>query len=70
MSLDPRRNPASSPCVGECSLAFGGDICLGCGRTVAEVLNWGSLTNEQKIEVKQVCAERLRTLHQAKKEKR
>ena len=55
---DPRKNPTSSPCVGRCSHNVGDEICAGCGRTVAEVLNWGLFSDEEKIEVKRKAKER------------
>ena len=30
----------ASPCIGLCRLGDG-DICLGCGRTLAEIADWG-----------------------------
>lgn len=59
MSLNPRDNPAASPCEGKCSLGLGGDICRGCGRTIEEVRDWNTLTDCEKIEVKGKAAHRL-----------
>lgn len=36
-----------TPCVAVCSTTFD-DVCRGCGRTVAEVAHWVSMTAEQK----------------------
>ena len=36
-----------TPCVAVCSTTFD-DICRGCGRTVAEVAHWVSMSAEQK----------------------
>ena len=36
-----------TPCVAVCSTTFD-DVCRGCGRTVAEVANWVSMSAEQK----------------------
>ena len=36
-----------TPCVAVCSTTFD-EICRGCGRTVAEVAHWVSMTAEQK----------------------
>ncbi|HBZ06002.1 DUF1289 domain-containing protein [Massilia sp.] len=60
---DPRDKPApaqaaagtapqrpDTPCVAVCSTTFD-DVCRGCGRTVAEVANWVSMTAEQKERV-------------------
>ena len=39
-----------TPCVAVCSTTFD-DVCRGCGRTVAEVAHWVSMTAEQKVVV-------------------
>ena len=44
---DGTDNPAS-PCVRNCCLD-GDDICLGCGRTLEEIIGWhAALINEKK----------------------
>ena len=49
----PPQRPAGTPvrpdtpCVAVCSTTFD-DVCRGCGRTVAEVAHWVSMTAEQK----------------------
>lgn len=60
MSLNPRALPTANPCVGRCSHCVGDVVCRGCGRTVEEVREWLSMTDEEKIETKQRAAERLR----------
>ncbi|MFL6717256.1 MAG: DUF1289 domain-containing protein [Burkholderiaceae bacterium] len=45
-SLEPE-----SPCIGYCSTSFGDEICLGCGRSAMEVINWITLSDEQKQEI-------------------
>jgi predicted Fe-S protein YdhL (DUF1289 family) len=39
---------AESPCIGYCSTTFGDDMCLGCGRSAQEVVQWISLTDAEK----------------------
>lgn len=36
-----------SPCIGVCSTTFD-DECIGCGRTVSEVAQWGGMADDQK----------------------
>lgn len=60
MSVMRPNKPDSSPCIGYCSHNVGDDICKGCGRTIPEVRDWNTFTSEQKIEVKQVAAQRIR----------
>ncbi|MEN3276184.1 MAG: uncharacterized protein V7631_1974 [Massilia sp.] len=45
----PETVPArpDTPCVAVCSTTFD-DVCRGCGRTVAEVAHWVSMTAAQK----------------------
>jgi len=44
--MKPSERP-DTPCVAVCSTTFD-EICRGCGRTVAEVAHWVSMTAEQK----------------------
>jgi len=39
-----------TPCVAVCSTTFD-DVCRGCGRTVDEVAQWVSMTNQEKSKV-------------------
>lgn len=51
--------PDSSPCIGICSHNTGGNVCRGCGRTVAEVRDWLGMSSAEKIEVKGFARARL-----------
>lgn len=42
-SLEPE-----SPCIGYCSTTFGDDVCLGCGRSANEVIEWIFLSPAEK----------------------
>jgi len=46
----PSSSKASSPCVDICKLDSD-FVCIGCGRTIDEVLKWPEYTDEQKQEV-------------------
>lgn len=60
MSILGRPNrPESSPCVGICSHNTGGNVCRGCGRTVAEVRDWLGMSSAEKVEVKGLARARL-----------
>ncbi len=39
---------ASSPCVNICQMDDDSDLCLGCGRTIDEIIAWGSLRENQR----------------------
>ncbi|MGH8118485.1 MAG: DUF1289 domain-containing protein [Rhodanobacteraceae bacterium] len=36
-----------SPCVGICRMGVDG-LCIGCRRTLAEIAQWGTLSNEER----------------------
>lgn len=38
-----------SPCINECVNVDG--TCLGCGRTVAEIASWGTMSDEERAAV-------------------
>jgi uncharacterized protein len=37
-----------SPCVNVCTLDEATAVCLGCGRTLAEIAAWASLTDAER----------------------
>ncbi len=43
----------ASPCVGICKLHRHTQVCLGCGRTIAEIAAWSTLTPEQRRDILQ-----------------
>lgn len=60
--MNPRDTPTGSPCVGRCSTAVGDLVCRGCGRSVEEVRDWLTFTDEEKIRVKTIARQRLEDL--------
>ena len=52
------RGPADSPCVRNCCLDEG-DICLGCGRTLDEILRWRDATEAERVEMRAAADGRL-----------
>lgn len=46
-----------SPCVDICALDEK-DICIGCGRSADEILEWPGMSNEEKRQVLKKIAER------------
>jgi predicted Fe-S protein YdhL (DUF1289 family) len=40
----------SSPCIRNCCLDED-DICIGCSRSIEEILQWGDAGNEQKLQI-------------------
>lgn len=52
MDVQGKRNLVDSPCVGICSATALGDlVCLGCGRTFDEVVQWNTYSDAQKIAI-------------------
>lgn len=52
MDISGKRDLTDTPCVGICSAtALGDPICVGCGRTFDEVINWNTYTDEHKISI-------------------
>ncbi|WP_404363536.1 DUF1289 domain-containing protein [Marinobacter sp.] len=39
-----------SPCVSVCALDEC-DVCIGCQRTVDEIMHWSRMSNEERLEV-------------------
>lgn len=42
--------PISSPCVRNCCLDEK-DICLGCGRSMDEILQWSNADDKEKLKI-------------------
>lgn len=43
-----------SPCIRQCCLNEQ-DICVGCYRTLNEIVSWSASSDQQKIIIKQKC---------------
>jgi predicted Fe-S protein YdhL (DUF1289 family) len=50
--------PPLSPCVRRCTLDDE-DVCLGCGRTLGEILEWANASLARKLEIRASLPERL-----------
>jgi predicted Fe-S protein YdhL (DUF1289 family) len=46
-----------SPCVRNCCLDVH-DVCMGCNRTVAEIMQWNAASMEEKREILARCRQR------------
>jgi len=51
--------PIASPCVRNCCLDDQ-DICLGCHRSVEEIIAWGNASNAERRAILERAAERAR----------
>ncbi|NOH80542.1 DUF1289 domain-containing protein [Vibrio sp. RE86] len=53
------QEPPANPCIRHCCLDCD-DICLGCFRTLEEILNWSQSSLKEKQRIIQRCNERKR----------
>ncbi|WP_442955063.1 DUF1289 domain-containing protein [Parasphingorhabdus sp.] len=50
-----------SPCKDICALDASASVCCGCGRSVAEIAEWGSATASRQHEVVRRSSARMRS---------
>ena len=58
-----------SPCINYCKLDRN-DFCLGCHRSVSEIIDWPSLSEDEKASVVEKCKIRAQQTKKAKEERR
>ncbi len=51
--------PIESPCIRICIVDGPTGLCLGCGRTLPEIAQWGRMTDEQRGTIMAGLAERM-----------
>jgi uncharacterized protein len=56
----PPVDPLASPCVRNCCLDER-DVCMGCGRSLDEIVAWGTASDEEKAATLARSRERLAT---------
>jgi predicted Fe-S protein YdhL (DUF1289 family) len=49
-----------SPCIRECMLDPETDVCLGCYRTIAEIMAWPQSSDEERRRILEKAEERRR----------
>ena len=49
----------ASPCTKVCTMDPAADLCIGCGRTLAEIARWGSLPDEERRRIMANLPDRL-----------
>lgn len=49
----------SSPCIKACMLDPVSKLCQGCGRSMAEIASWGSLSEAERLAIMARLRERL-----------
>lgn len=40
--------PISSPCIKVCAVSGKTGLCIGCGRTLAEIAGWGGMSEAER----------------------
>lgn len=50
-----------SPCISVCKLS--GDVCVGCGRTTSEIMQWQRMKRPEKMATVRNAAQRLKKLN-------
>ncbi|MEO8651770.1 MAG: DUF1289 domain-containing protein [Hyphomicrobiaceae bacterium] len=50
-----------SPCIQVCVVDVKSGLCSGCGRTLAEIASWSSLTPAERLKIMDGLPTRLRT---------
>jgi predicted Fe-S protein YdhL (DUF1289 family) len=55
-----------SPCVNICVIDERSGYCLGCGRTIAEIASWRSLTPAERTAIRAELPPRLAEIEEAK----
>ncbi len=58
--MDTSVSPPLSPCVKICVVDPDSGLCIGCGRTVAEIAMWGELADDQRRAVMAGLEQRLK----------
>lgn len=51
---------ASTPCIKVCVIDPASKLCEGCGRTLAEIAQWGRLSEAERLKIMAELPERLR----------
>jgi uncharacterized protein len=59
MTLMPT-SEISTPCVNICVVDPRSALCIGCGRSIAEIAAWGGMSEPQRTTIMAGLAERLR----------
>ena len=49
----------STPCIKVCTIDPASRLCEGCGRTLAEIAQWGRLSEAQRLAIMAVLPKRL-----------
>ena len=51
--------PISTPCIKVCAVSGQTGLCIGCGRTLAEIAGWGGLSEQDRQRIMAALPARL-----------
>ena len=66
MSGVARPRATQSPCNGVCRMDDATGLCTGCGRTLSEIANWGSMNDAERAGIRDLLPERMTKLRREK----
>ncbi|MCB1539331.1 MAG: DUF1289 domain-containing protein [Rhodoblastus sp.] len=66
MSGVVRPRATQSPCNGVCRMDDATGLCVGCGRTLSEIANWGSMKDAERAGIRDMLPERMARLRREK----
>jgi uncharacterized protein len=61
--LPKRRKPVETPCINVCEIDQNSGLCLGCGRTLAEIAAWATMTDGERRALMALLPARLSAQH-------
>ena len=66
MSGVARPRATQSPCNGVCRMDDATGLCVGCGRTLSEIADWGSMHDAERAGIRDLLPERMARLRREK----
>lgn len=61
-----RPRATQSPCNGVCRMDEETALCTGCGRTLSEIGDWGSMSDGERARIRDLLPERMRRFRSEK----
>jgi predicted Fe-S protein YdhL (DUF1289 family) len=50
--------PIETPCIKVCVVDAASGLCAGCGRTLDEIVRWGSMSDAERAAIMRILPER------------
>lgn len=70
MTVAASQKPMASPCIKTCALDPGSGLCVGCGRSLAEISGWIGYSDRQRASIMAELPQRLASLARSVSPKR